>query len=114
MLRNCDYSAASFAAKMIGETIDRSAAGADDLDIEVADLLSQGIAVDPQEVGSPDLIAAGCRERGRQQRVFDLAQDAVIEARRRQRVMKRREVARQMTFHIGRQGFLGARLLAGG
>ena len=61
-------------------------AGADDLEVEVADLLAQGVAIDAEQLGCPDLVAAGGRQGGADQRAFDLAQDAVIEPGRRQRV----------------------------
>src|SRR5262245_15748849 len=56
----------------------RSPAAAEHLNIEIADFLAQGVAVDPQQVGGPDLVAAGRRQRHRQQRVFDLAQHPVV------------------------------------
>src|SRR5580700_56190 len=65
-----------------------SAAGAIDLDFQVADLLAQRIAIDAKEIGGADLVAAGCRQCRRQQRPFDLAKDAVIKARRRQAVVE--------------------------
>ena len=54
------------------------------------------LRLSPEQVGGADLVAAGRRERRRQQRIFDLAQDAVIEAGRRQTVVEAREIARQM------------------
>src|SRR5580700_5245775 len=72
-----------------------SAAGAIDLDFQVADLLAQRIAIDAKEIGGADLIAAGCRRCRRQQRAFDLAKDAVIEARRRQAVVKTGKILRE-------------------
>src|SRR6202035_95605 len=65
-----------------------SGAGAINLDFEVADFAAERIAGDAQESGGADLVAAGCRQSRRQQRPFDLAQNAVIEARRRQAVVK--------------------------
>jgi hypothetical protein len=52
------------------------------LDVEVPDLLAERVAVEPQEVGSPNLVAAGGCESGREQRYLDLLEDAMIEARR--------------------------------
>src|SRR5690242_17730748 len=49
------------------------AAGADHLNIEIADLLAQGVAVDAEKIGGPDLVAARRGKRRRQQRIFDLA-----------------------------------------
>ena len=43
-----------------------SAAGAIDLDFQVADLLAQRIAIDAKEIGSADLVAAGCGQCRRQ------------------------------------------------
>src|SRR5262245_15926833 len=63
-----------------------SAARAEDLDIQIADLLAQRIAIDAQKIGRPDLIAAGRSQRRCQQRHLDLTQDAMIEAWRRQAV----------------------------
>ena len=60
-----------------------AAAGAVNLDLEVADLLAQGIAVDTQEIGGADLIASRGRKRRRQKRRLHFPQNAVIQARRR-------------------------------
>src|SRR5262245_57291253 len=76
-----DFSATPLLPSCIGST-----AGADHLDVEIADLLAQGVAIDTQEVGGADLVSARCRQRGRQQRLFNLAQNAVIEPGRRQAV----------------------------
>src|SRR6516162_1878164 len=54
------------------------------VDVEVADLLAQGVAVDAQKIGGADLVAARGGERGGEKRPFHFAQDAVIEAGRRQ------------------------------
>ena len=43
----------------------------------VAGLFAQGIPVQPQKFGGPDLIAPGCGESRRNQRIFDLPQDPV-------------------------------------
>src|SRR5260370_40412518 len=72
-----------------------SAAAAEHLDVEVADFLAQCVAVDPEQVGGPDLIAARGRERHRQQRVLDLAQDAVVQTGRPQRIPEAREIGSQ-------------------
>src|SRR6516164_6665932 len=74
------------------------AATAIDLDIEVPDLLSQGIAIEAQEVRGTDLIAAGGRQRSRQERHLDLLQDPVVEAGRGHAVGETREVRRQIGF----------------
>src|SRR5262249_42112979 len=85
-----------------------AAAGAIDLNFEVADFLAQRVAVDPEEIGGADLIAAGGRERRRQQRPLDLAQDAMIEAGRRQGVVEAGEILRQIPLHRDREIVLGA------
>src|SRR6476646_10503887 len=53
------------------------------LDIQVAYLLAQRVAVEPEQVGGADLIASGRRKRCRQQRHLDFLEDPVIEAGRR-------------------------------
>src|SRR5882672_5456197 len=70
-----------------------SPAAAEHLDVEIADLLAQRIAVDPEQVGGADLVAAGGRERHREQRMLDLPQNAVIEAGGRQLVAEGRKVS---------------------
>src|SRR5437016_3431267 len=94
MLPNCDNSAAHPAAKVGSVPVFRhdlkaeipSAAAAVDLNIEVADLLPQRVAVQAEQIGGADLIATGCRKRGGQQRHLDFLEDAVVEARRRHAV----------------------------
>src|SRR6516164_8860075 len=119
MLPNCDKSAAHFAGNLPQSPApnwrskqkgNQASGGADlipspplataaiNLDIEVPDLLSQGIAIEAQEVRGTDLIAAGGRQRSRQERHFDLLQDPVIEAGRRHAVGETREVRRQIGF----------------
>ena len=83
-----------------------------DLDIKIADLFAQRVAVDPQQVGGADLVAARGCERRRQQRIFDLPQDAVIEAGRRQAVIETGEICREMPLDRAAQRFLRARLVA--
>src|SRR6266851_9970574 len=56
------------------------------LDVQVANLLPQRIAVEAEQVGGTDLVAPGRRQRRRQQRHLDFLQDPVIEARRRHAV----------------------------
>src|SRR5712672_358424 len=63
-----------------------------DLDVEIANLLPQRVAVETEQVGRADLVAAGRRQRRGQQRHLDLLQDAMIEAGRRHAVGKAREV----------------------
>src|SRR4051812_10980060 len=69
------------------------------LDIEIPDLLPQRVAVEAEQIGRADLVAAGRRERGREQRHLDLFQDAVIEARRRHAVREALEVRGEIRFH---------------
>src|SRR6185503_20941841 len=71
-----------------------SAAGPDHLDVQIADFLAQGVAVEPQQVGSPDLIATGGSQSCREQWILNLAQDAVVQAGRRQAVIEGGEIAR--------------------
>ncbi len=87
-----------------------SSAGAEHLDIQVPDLLAQRIAVETEEIGGADLVAAGGGQRDRQQRIFDLAQDPVVEPGRRKLVTATREIGREMPFDRRRQPFVGARL----
>src|SRR4029078_8230241 len=63
-----------------------------DLNIEVADLLPQGIAVETEQIGRPDLVTAGGRQRGGQERQLDFPQNPMVEARRRDAVWEAREV----------------------
>src|SRR4051794_5562174 len=96
MLPNCDNSAASLAAKPTDPQPvpapwrdERFLAAAPiDLDIEVSDLLAQGIAVEPKQVGRADLVATGGSQCRREQRHFNLFQNAVIEPGRRHAVRK--------------------------
>src|ERR1700690_1884018 len=92
----------------------RSIAAAIDLDIEVADLLAQGIAVDAQKVGSADRVAARRRQRRRQQRILDFTQDAMVEPRWRQSVLEAGKVSREMAFNRRAQIIVAASLLAAG
>ena len=61
-----------------------SAGAAENLNIEIANFLAQRIAINPKQVGSPDLVTAGCGKGHRQKRMLDFAQHAVVEARWRQ------------------------------
>src|SRR5207247_4473932 len=96
MLPDCDNSGAHRISMWPFGTTDRivqgSAAAAEYLNLEVADLLAQRIAVDPEQIGSANLVAAGGRERHRQQRMLDLPQDAVIQTGRRQLVAETRKI----------------------
>src|SRR5262245_6858751 len=88
-------------------------AAAEYLDVQIADLFPQRVAVDAEQVGGADLVAASGGERHRQQRMLDLAQDAVIEPGRRQLVAEGREICRQVTFDRGGEPLLRARLVLG-
>src|SRR6478672_4535591 len=90
----------------------RLIAAAVDLNIEVADFLAQGVAVDAEQIGRANLVAAGGSKRGGQQRIFDLAQDAVIEPRRRHPVLETGEIARKMPLGRGAK-FSSSRTLPG-
>jgi hypothetical protein len=57
-------------------------------DIQVADLLSQRVGVDTEQVGGADLVSACRRKRRGEQRELDLPQDSVIEAGRRDAVVE--------------------------
>ena len=53
-------------------------AAPENLDVEIADFLSQRIAIDPQQVGGANLVAAGGGQSRCQQGIFDLAQHPMI------------------------------------
>src|ERR1700722_9689490 len=63
-----------------------------DLDVQIANLLPQCVAVEPEQIGSADLIAPGGRQRRREQGYLDLPEDPVIEARRWHTVRETREM----------------------
>src|ERR1700681_1179558 len=71
-----------------------STAAAIDLNVQIADLLAEGIAVEPQKVGRPDLIAAGRCQCCGEQRHLDFLEDAMIETRRRHAVGETRKMRR--------------------
>ena len=81
-----------FLEKMIGQAADgiglpgqyRLARRAYPPDVEIADLLAQGIPVQPQKSGGLDLIASRGGEHRGNHRIFDLTQDPVIESGGRQ------------------------------
>src|SRR5579862_1527723 len=88
-----------------------STAAAKHPDLQITDFLAQSVAVDPQQVGSANLVSTGGGERSRQQRVLDLTQDTVVEAGRRQAVPESCKIGRQMALDRCREPLLGARLL---
>src|SRR5690606_37803776 len=51
---------------------------ADDLNVEVTDLLAERVAVDAEEVGRLDLVSARGGERHAEERLFEFPQHAVI------------------------------------
>src|SRR5262245_2681 len=90
----------------------KSMAAGEELNIEVADFLAQSIAVKSEQVGGTDLIAARGGQGGRQQWVFDFAQNAVIEPGRRQPVFKPREIRGEMPFNGSAKAFVAFRFVA--
>src|SRR5579883_111018 len=73
------------------------AGGAVDLDVQIADLLAQRIAVDPQKVRGADLIAPGGGERRGQKRRLHFAQDAMIKAARGQPLVEAGKIAGEVS-----------------
>src|SRR6266480_7208004 len=59
-----------------------------DLDVQVANLLPQRVAVQAEQIGRADLITSGRRQCRREQRYLNLLEDPVIKARRRHAVGK--------------------------
>ena len=68
--------------------------------------LRRVLRLTPNKIRGADLIAAGRRQSRRQQRMFDLAQDPVIEPRRRQPVLKTGKISRQMPLDCGTEIFI--------
>src|SRR5690349_5459456 len=99
MLPNCDKSAAR--RRIYPSVCALVAAAAIDLDVEVADFLAKRVAIDPEQIGGADLVAARGRERRRKQRIFDFAQDAVVEPSRRQTVLEAGEIGGKVTLDGG-------------
>src|ERR1700694_2747221 len=99
MLPNCDNSAAyppgtcsilaAFTRIFAATSL---AAAAVDLNVQIADFLPQRVAVEAEQVGRADLIAARRRQRRSEQRHLDFLEDAMIEAGRRHAVGEAREV----------------------
>src|SRR5437660_7037959 len=107
MLPNCDNSAAirplkrsipSRATRLYcgRKRLQSLAAASVDLNIEIPDLLPERVAVEAEQVGRADLVAARGRQRCGKQRHLDLLEDAVIEARRRYAVREAGEVRGQI------------------
>src|SRR5262249_46768644 len=57
---------------------------ADDWNVQLADLLAQGVAIETKQMRRPDLIAAGGPEGVYDQRSLDLAQHSIVEPGGRQ------------------------------
>src|SRR5579864_3656227 len=83
------------------------------LDFEVPDLLAEGIAVDAKEIGCADLVAAGCGQGRRKQRVFHFAQDTVVQSGGRQVGIEAGKIAAEIPLYRIRQIVLRDRLVAG-
>src|SRR5882757_8948435 len=75
-----------------------SIAASVDLNVQIADLLSQRIAVEAEQIRRPDLVAPGGSQRRREQRHLDFLEDAVIEARRRHAIGEPGKMRRQIGF----------------
>src|SRR5690606_5955702 len=80
------------------------------LNVQVLDARAQGVAIEAEELCSPNLIPAGRRQSCRDQRLLHFADDAVIEPRRRQIAPMPGEVAAKVVFHELRKRsvFVGA------
>src|SRR6185437_3429623 len=114
MLPDCDNSWARFsinrgksgdagrAALWRGYRPASAPTGAINLDLKVANLLAQRISVDAEEVGGSDLVAMRRSQRGRQQRRFHLAQDAMVEPRGRQAIVEAGKITRQVALDRAR------------
>src|SRR5262245_19383892 len=89
-----------------------SGATAKHLYVEVADFLPQSVAVKPQQIGRADLISPGRGQSRCEQRVFHLAQNAVIEAGRRQAVFEPREIGCEVTLDRAAEIVVATRLFA--
>src|SRR5262249_31134423 len=87
-------------------------ARSDHLNVEVADLLAQRVAVDAEQVGSANLVAPRRGERRRHEGKLDLLQDPMVKAGRRYAVFEPREIAGQVALDRGAERFFRARLLA--
>src|SRR5436305_12361207 len=88
----------------LSEAVTRSPASANlrranHRDVEVLDLLAQCIAIEPQKAGGTQLITACCPQGQGQKRPFDLGNDAIVHAVRRQPVAVRREHGLQLPVH---------------
>src|SRR5579871_492468 len=87
MLLNCD-----------GSEPDSTKTG-DAAEIEIADFLTQGVAVEAENLGRLDLIAASPGQRGGDQRRFEIVQHTMIEPDLRARSAKRPEEIADRALH---------------
>src|SRR5688572_13334996 len=76
----------------------RSAAASEDLDVEIANLLAQGVPVEAEQFGGLDLIAARVAERGAHERQLQFAHEAMVEPGRRQSIAETSEISREIAF----------------
>src|SRR5512144_1471154 len=72
-------------------------------DVQFANLLAKGVAIEAQHLRRSDLVAAGRLQGEDDQRLLDLAQDAVEQARCRECIPVRAEVISEMPFHRATQ-----------
>src|SRR6185312_13735884 len=83
---------------------------AGDVDIELADLLAEGVAVEAQELGRFELVAPGGTEAQQDERPLDLAQYAVIEPGGRQAALMRGKIVLEMALGGTAKPLIGCRL----
>src|SRR5215472_8489835 len=81
-----------------------------DVDVELADLFAQRVAVEAEELRRLELIPARRSQRNQDQRLLDFAQHAIIKAGGGQPALMRREVIAQMTLCGTAQPFIGGGL----
>src|SRR5947209_11620022 len=84
----------------------RRSGAAEHLNVQVADLLAQRIAVHAEEISGSDLITAGCRKCRGQERVLDLPQHPVIKPGWRQLLPETREIRKKVSLDGRREPLL--------
>src|SRR3954451_24787849 len=85
------------------------------LQVEIFDLLAQGVAVETKDLGGADLVAARRGERGGEQRRFEIAQYAVVEANRGQVIAEGFEKLGDVAVETGGELLVaGAAIVRGG
>ena len=83
--------------------------GTIDVDPKIPDLFAQRVAVKAEKLGRLDLVAPGRGHRRQHQRIFDLGENALVKAGRRQIAAETGEIALKMMFdglcdgHVVRQ-----------